>query len=169
MHTNSPAHNIYKLHKHPHNAHKHAYPLGRQKCWVQTCPSHREAENVAAERTCRPRAISGSQPAGTVGSLPPTRKWHSYSSKPSSQHPTCLSGDSEAPALKGRPSCAGLFLCWRSERQGAAQRSKDGWDVTTFPTGLPGAEGNSLLSEMICFYSWKFRKHRRNWTEGDKC
>ena len=64
-------------------------------------------------------------------------------------------------------------LCWpvfllEGERQRAAQRTNDGWDVTTFPTGLPGAEGGSLLSEMICFYSRKFRKRGRNWTEGDK-
>lgn len=100
--------------------------------------------------------LSGSQPAWTQGaSLPAlatTRKYYLYSSKPSSQHPTlCVWRLWEVVGPKGRPSCAGLFLCWKwysAGRGGSTQRTVD---VTTFLIGLPGAEGNSPLSEMICF------------------
>lgn len=91
--------NLWYAYTNPTNTHiKHTNThtsSGGRNSWVQMWPGLRHTENVPVDRMCRPQAISGSTPVGRRrhSANSGTRKWHSYSSKPSSKHLTWVSGD----------------------------------------------------------------------------
>lgn len=106
----------------------------------------------AGERTRTPQAISGSQPAGRGrhSASSGTRKWHSYSSRPSSKHPSWVSGDdplTERSSWEGRLAAlvcsqdGGVGVKSRGLRP-PAQHTEDCREVTTFLTVVSRIEGN---------------------------